>query len=287
MSTALVLGASGYLGRYLVAELAARGYRVRALVRSKERAEAPGPHGAPALAGLVDEWVVGDIRDPQISRGLSEGACHVFSALGVTHQKASPWEIDFLGNLAVLRDAEEQGVETFSYASALGVEEGLTAVKRCKYAFEEVLLRSRVKGYISRPSGYFSDLSAIFGMAQKGRVLQIGEGTHRMNPIHGADLAAFMVDHLEGAPAVYPVGGPEVFYAHEIPELAFEVLGTTPRTHTVPFGVAEGAVKVVSKLKPSFQDTGKFILSTMSKDAVGETTGSRTLREYFLELAGA
>lgn len=284
MSSALVLGASGYLGRYLVAELASRGFKVRAVVRDQARAEAPGPHGAPALVGLVDEWVIGDIRDLHISSGLTKDIAHVFSALGVTHQKASPWEIDFLGNLAVLCDAEEHGVQTFSYASALGVESGQTMVKRSKFAFEEVLLRSSVRGYISRPSGYFSDLSAIFGMAAKGRVLQIGEGTQKMNPIHGADLAAFMVDHMEGPAAVYQVGGPEIFQAKDIPQLAFEVLGSTPKTHVIPFRVAAGAIKVISRLQPAFKDTGAFILSTMSSDAVGEKTGTRTLGNYFMEL---
>ena len=58
--TVLVAGATGYMGRYLVRELHQRGYRVRALVRSRDRAEGSGAFGAPSLSGLVDEW--GDRR---------------------------------------------------------------------------------------------------------------------------------------------------------------------------------------------------------------------------------
>lgn len=53
MSTILVAGATGYLGRFIVAELHRRGYQVRALVRDLGRAEAPGIYGSPSLTGLV------------------------------------------------------------------------------------------------------------------------------------------------------------------------------------------------------------------------------------------
>ena len=51
----VVAGATGYLGRHLVAEASDRGYRVRAIVRSRARAEKPGLFGSPSLAGHVDE----------------------------------------------------------------------------------------------------------------------------------------------------------------------------------------------------------------------------------------
>ena len=47
MSTILVAGATGYLGRFIIAKLHRRGYQVRALVRDLGRAEAPGPYGSP------------------------------------------------------------------------------------------------------------------------------------------------------------------------------------------------------------------------------------------------
>ena len=43
----LLLGATGYLGRHLAAELHRRGRRIRAVVRDSRRAESPGAWGAP------------------------------------------------------------------------------------------------------------------------------------------------------------------------------------------------------------------------------------------------
>ncbi|NHB85870.1 NmrA family NAD(P)-binding protein [Tessaracoccus sp. HDW20] len=49
--TIVVAGATGYVGRHVVAALSAAGHRVRVLVRSRERAEAEGPFGHPGSAG--------------------------------------------------------------------------------------------------------------------------------------------------------------------------------------------------------------------------------------------
>lgn len=77
----LVAGATGYVGRYLVQALHGAGYQVRALVRSQQVAEAPGAYGAPALSGLVDEWVVRDITADGQAEGLCGGGLTVWSLL--------------------------------------------------------------------------------------------------------------------------------------------------------------------------------------------------------------
>lgn len=51
--TIVVAGASGYVGRHVVDALDARGYRVHALVRSREKAEALAPSvPRPSRGGL-------------------------------------------------------------------------------------------------------------------------------------------------------------------------------------------------------------------------------------------
>lgn len=67
----LVLGATGGTGRQIVSQALARGMRVRALVRSPERANLPGA-----------ELVVGDARDEAALRQALRGADAVVSALG-------------------------------------------------------------------------------------------------------------------------------------------------------------------------------------------------------------
>ena len=90
MPTTLVAGATGYLGRYIVAELHRRGHMVRAIVRDRGRAAVEGAYGAPSLDGLVDDWAVGNVTDSVFTQDVAAEVDHVVSALGVTRQKADP-----------------------------------------------------------------------------------------------------------------------------------------------------------------------------------------------------
>lgn len=195
MESIVVAGATGYLGRHIVTELAARGHRVRAVVRSRRRAEQPGPHGAPALTGMVAECVEGEVTDPAFIQGICQGADRVVSALGVTRQNASPWDVDFLANLHLLADAEHESVRSFLYVNVMHAETGHSLLLRAKAAFSEVLRRSQVPHHLINPSGYFSDVTDFFEMANRGLVI-LPPGNTRVAPIHGSDLARFCVDRM-------------------------------------------------------------------------------------------
>lgn len=83
MTSVLVAGATGYLGRHVVAELHSRRHLVRAVVRDRARACRKGPWGSPSLDGLVEEWAVGSVTDSGFTRDLAADVEHVVSALGV------------------------------------------------------------------------------------------------------------------------------------------------------------------------------------------------------------
>ena len=77
--TALVTGATGFLGGRLAAELVGRGYRVRALSRRG--------HGLEALEGLGVEVVRGDLGDPGSLVRAASGCALAFHAAG----RVSDW----------------------------------------------------------------------------------------------------------------------------------------------------------------------------------------------------
>ncbi|MBX3139434.1 MAG: NAD(P)H-binding protein [Trueperaceae bacterium] len=282
--TIVVAGATGYLGRHVVTALDARGYGVRALVRSRERAEAPGAFGAPSLAGHVAQWRVVDYRDPTTLRDACEGATRVVSALGVTRQKASPWDIDFLGNLRLLEDAERHGVVSFLYVNVLHSDSGTSLTMRAKHAFSEVLRRSGVAGQIVNPSGYFSDITDFLLMARKGVGFTVGSGEARVNPIHGADLAEFIVERLAGPAGSWDVGGPDVFTYRELEELAFRVAGRRPRVLRLGSGATRPLLWAADRSSPRIGNLARFFLESLAVDALGTPTGARRLEPYLRSL---
>lgn len=285
METVVVAGATGYLGRHLVTELAQRDYRVRAIVRSRGRAEQPGPFGSPSLRGSVAEWAVGQITDPDFVSGVCDGADRVVSALGVTRQNASPWDVDFLANLHLLQDAERAGLRSLLYVNVLHVEAGRSLILRSKAAFAAVLERSRIAHQLVNPSGYFSDLSDFVSMARSGVVVLPPANDVRVNPIHGADLARFCVDHLGDDSGSWDVGGPDVFTYPEIGRLALDAVGRKGRLLTLPHSVLSAVVWVASRLGPRPGDLAQFFAEGLTQDAVAEPFGSHHLADHYAELA--
>ena len=71
-------------------------------------------------------------------------------------------------------------------------------------------------------------------MARSGRVYLFGDGSNRINPIHGVDLAEVCADALVSREQQLDVGGPEVFTYREIAELAFEVLEKPSKITCLP-----------------------------------------------------
>ncbi|MGO1738301.1 MAG: SDR family oxidoreductase [Actinomycetaceae bacterium] len=291
MSRILVAGATGYLGRHLIAELYRRGHRVRAIVRDRSRAEAAGSSGAPSLAGLVDEWAVGDVTDPGFTRDVAAGVDDVVSALGVTRQKVDPWEIDHLANLELLNSVRAHGAGSFTYINVLHGDRCPARLTRAKTAFarelaaSDVTSRSGLTTRIINPPAYFSDMLEILGMARRGLV-PVFRPEVRINPIHGADLASYTADRIEhdGAGS-WDVGGPETFRWGELARLALDAAGRRGRVVRVPPAVLRPALWATALVSPRRADLARFTIWSMLHDCVAPPTGTHRLADFFAEHA--
>src|SRR5438552_18349556 len=95
MMHALVTGGGGFLGLYLVEQLAARGETVRVLCRGRY----------PRLDELGIECISGDIRDPAaVNRACAgvDAVFHVAAVLGICGPWARYYGINTLGNRKVI-----------------------------------------------------------------------------------------------------------------------------------------------------------------------------------------
>lgn len=283
----VVAGATGYLGRHLVAAASDSGYRVRAIVRSRSRAEGAGPFGSPALAGRVDEWLEGEITDPDFVRGACRGAHRVMSALGVTRQKANPWDVDYLANLGLLADAEREGVGSFLYVNVMHAAEGRSLIMRSKAAFAEALINSPLAHQLVNPSGYFSDLSEMLQMARHGLAVLPPDPDVRIAPIHGEDLARFCVERLGDLSGSWEVGGPDVLTYREVARLAFAAVGKRSRTVTIPMTAVRAAVWAATRIGGRPAILAQFFADGIGHEAVGERYGTHHLDAYFSALSTA
>ncbi len=277
MKHVLVAGATGYLGGHLVTELSRRGCRVRALARRPEQADA-----LPA----ADEVFVGRVTDPATLAGVADGVDTVFSALGITRpsDRSGYEQVDYGGNLALLREAERAGVDRFAYVSVLNgpAMRGRVRLAEAKERFVAELVSSSLRHTVIRPTGFFADMRAFLGMAERGRCYLVGAGQQRINPISGRDLAAACADAAFRAVEEIEVGGPDVFTHEQIARLAADAVNRPVRlTHLPPalLRTLTAALRLVSPER--IYGPLQFFQAVMTADMVAPCTGGDHLADFF------
>ena len=125
MRNAFVTGATGLLGNNLVRELVARGYSVKALVRSR----AKGEQQFNDLPGV--ELVVGDMADIDAFAASLQGCDTVFHTAAYfrdNYKGGSHWEelekINVAGTRELLQQAYRAGIRRFVHTSSIAVLDG-------------------------------------------------------------------------------------------------------------------------------------------------------------------
>jgi len=275
MRRVFIAGATGYLGRYLCAEYQRRGFYVIALVRKASRA-------APIAA---DQLVEAQATDPASLKGVMDGADLVVSSLGITRQTdgLGYWEVDYQANLNLLNEAERAGVARFAYIHVLRASDmAQVPMVAAKSALVAELQRRPIAATIIAPTGYFSDMGDFLTMAGSGRVWLFGNGSKRINPIHGADLATATAEATDAGIGWLEVGGPDVFTQRDLAELAFASLGKPPRITMLPDIIRRLALRFLPVVTPRrISGPARFFLSALALDMVGACHGTHRLKDHF------
>lgn len=283
--TVLVAGATGALGRHVVASLAARGWRVRALSRDASKS-VPG----------AAEVVAGDALVPASLAGVTQGCDAVFSCLGasIDPSPARGWRsyasVDVPANRALIAQARSTGVARFVYVS-LHHDEEMKRTLQYVAAHETVVDMLRASGMaygVLRPTGFFSAFGMLFDLARKGSVPLVGDGHATTNPLHEADLADACADSVEGiGPDEVSLGGPEVLSRRDAVHLAFAALGKAPRVLSMPAGLVRAMCWPMRLALPRTAHLTEFVAHISTHDCIAPARGTRTLAEYFRTLAAA
>ena len=285
----LVAGATGYLGRYAVREFKRRGFWVRVLARNPEKLQVKGPFMEPAIDHLYDDLFVGEITRPETLHGLCTDIDIVFSSIGITRQRdgMSFMDVDYRGNKNLLSAAVNSGVSKFVFVSVFKADQ-ITHLAGAREMFVHDLKQSGLAYAIVRPTGYFSDMSEYLKMARSGRVLVLGSGRNKINPIHGKDLAEVCVDVAEKdhRQTEQGVGGPRIYTYDEIGSLAFDVLGKKKNIIHIPLWLVQPIVNFLQLFSSHTYQVARFFTTVMGNDFVAPKAGSYRLDRYFEELSG-
>lgn len=279
MKRVLVAGSTGYLGRFIIQNLIAKNIRPVALARS---------------LGKLEEFQADiNIFEAQVTNAASlinccDGVDVVISSLGITRQQdgLSYMDVDYQSNSNLLIEAKRSGVKKFIYVSALhGDKLKQLKIFEAKEKFVKELSESGVDYCVVRPTGFFSDMTEFYKMADNGRVYLFGQGEYQSNPIHGDDLAKVCIDSIANIEKEVLVGGPEVFTQVELAKVAFDAVGKPVRITFIPHWIRI-LLLTLCKFCLSAKRSGpiEFFLSVLVMDMNAPKFGVQTLSRYFQSL---
>jgi uncharacterized protein YbjT (DUF2867 family) len=271
----LVLGASGSLGRAVVARLAAEGRAVRGASRDPDRV----PAGAKAVRA--------DLLDPASLRAACEGVDAVVVAAGAPVSLRIVWRhpgfaaVDHRGTVNVVAAARASGARKVVYVSVASIPEldALPYVAAHRLAADAVRA-SGLSHTIVRPTGFFSAFDALLPFARIGVMPQIGDGHALSNPIHEDDLAEVVVGALDGQESEITVGGPEALSRRAIAEAAFEAVGRRPRVARVPDAVLGFNRSLIRPIDRRLAELLEFLDAVSRVDLLAPARGTRRLAPY-------
>ncbi len=245
-----VFGGTGFLGRYVIGELAAEGMVIKVPTRAPEKAyhlRTAGTVGqiAPLACNIYDEASV---------HQAVKGSDYVVNCIGILYEKGkskfNAVHTEFPSTLAKI--CREEGVSRFVHISALGIEESTADYARTKFQGEQRVLSSFPRATILRPSIVFGPEDNFFNMFAKLSYFVpafplIGGGKTKFQPVYVCDVAQAVrkcivytgLAEMDPAGAIYELGGPETLTFKEIYERLFNNTGRKRALIPVPWNIAK------------------------------------------------
>ncbi len=240
-----MLGGSGFIGRYVVQRLAARGDLVAVGCRRAEEAKFLMPLGN---VGQIAALNVA-LGDERLVPAFLAGNDALVNCVGILRESGSQTfdRAHHLGPARLARLAREAGVERFVHISAIGADpRSPSAYARTKAAGEAAVRDAFPTVTILRPSVVFGPEDQFFNrfaaMATVSPALPlIGGGHTRFQPVYVADVAEAVLKCLDDPAAAgrtYELGGPKIYTFRELVELLLSQIRRKRVLVGLPFGLA-------------------------------------------------
>ncbi|MCL4791036.1 MAG: NAD(P)H-binding protein [Gammaproteobacteria bacterium] len=289
-TTVLIVGATGYIGKAVVAEAVRQGHDVIAVTRSRQN----------------DRWfegaevVLADVSDPaSMETAFSRKVDVVISCLATRSGLPKDFDdIDYKATLNVLDVAQKHGTGKFILLSAICVRKPELPLQLAKLKMEDALMRSGIDYTIVRPTAYFWVFDSQTKMIAKGKPAYVvgGGEQSRHNPISREDLAGFMVGSIgnsERSNRIFVLGGPEVpgniITYRDALSMVFASLGREPKIVNIPTWLFIALLRIVGFVGLFSRRVGRFsgflnvVHYYLVNDMRAPGYGSMTLQQHLMD----
>jgi uncharacterized protein YbjT (DUF2867 family) len=284
MTTVVVFGGTGFLGRRVVHHLVAASAIVHVAVRHPEGARSALPAADLAQVALFQA----DVRKQTSIAAAMAGADAVVNAVSAYVEKGGVTfdSVHMQGAETVAREAVRLGVTQLVHISGLGADaQSRSPYIRSRGRGEQVVQHAFPNATIVRPSAMFGPGDALFGtLAELARVLPvlplIGGGRTRLQPVFVEDVAEAIARILADPGTVgrvYELAGPRVYTLRDLIAFTLRVVGKRRLLMPLPFIVAKIQARLFEFLPNPPLTTGQVDLLKADSVASGALPGLREL----------
>lgn len=271
-------GANGYIGNRLCNELIQHGHSVIAADIRFSPLDNPNFNGA-------DKLII-NACNPESLKNTMMGCDLLISCIGLEKpsKTLSYWDIDFKGNKNLLEAAKEQMVKKFVYISVIHADlNAKSELVRAKASFEKELIESGLEYCIYRPTGYFKDIVNLFyKKALTGKILLIGNGTHKMNALHPDEFAQYICQSCIDLKGIHEIGGCEILTYNDLASFCFSLVGKKEQITHVPILIFKCLILFLKLKNKELVPIMDFSLWTMNQDLVAKEIGKTGIKEYLI-----
>jgi nucleoside-diphosphate-sugar epimerase len=283
----LVTGASGFIGKRLVAVLVKAGWQVRAAARD--------PRSIPAT-GSVERIAMPDLSRAVDWSPLLDGVSHIVHLAGIAHAPGTLPDAVYarinaeaVGELA---DAARGRVERLVFMSSVRAQAGLAsdhaiteqdapaptdAYGRAKLEAERLLAQSGVPFTVLRPAvvygkGVKGNIAALATLARTPTPLPFGGLSNRRSLLALDNLAsavAFVLDAKKAANENFLVADREPISVADLVAAMREGLGRSPHLLKVPPGAVRRLLRSVGREADWERIAGAFVVDASKLTGLG------------------
>lgn len=245
MNVVTVFGGSGFIGRYVVSEIAKTGARVRVAVRRPELAGFLKPMGD--VGQIIP--ISANIRNKDSVASAIDGADTVINLVGILYPsgKQTFQNVQTDGAETIAKKAKAAGVKTFVHVSALGADQTSSSLYAAtKGLGEQSVVENFPSAIIFRPSIVFGPEDNFFNrfaaLACKAPVLPlICGGRTKFQPVYVGDLASAIriaAQTASNGGKLYEVGGPHNYSFRELIEIILRHIDRRRLLAPIPYPIA-------------------------------------------------
>lgn len=277
----IIAGAFGKLGTDITRQAVEEGNDVLAI--DKITAEIP------EIEGKYQKKKV-DVTKPDQLKDLFKGFDVLITTVGLTRggKDVTNYDIDYQGNLNLLKEAKKDGIAKFIYVSVLKCDDPRAAsipMLDAKHKMELEIKRSGLEYVILRPTGYFYDIVKVFKpMIARGKVTLLGKDPVSCNVIDTSDLADFILKHVNDRNKTYDIGGNETYTYEEIADMMFAANHKKPRISHAPAWIFDLLATTAKIRKTGKEGVIRFSKWTLSNPMTANTHyGKLSFRKYIEE----